>query len=157
MTLQKQDENIRPIHSGEIWSHCFVNLTVNVTSVHNEEVKLFSSTYDNFIQTTGIRDGVSHCAKILVYFNDNLDTSDPNVLDVIIKIEMSNSFNTTDRARQRIARRDNGPETWRPPLVSRCDNCDEHPSVTDVLNTSSVTTTLNAEAWCSSLAIHPVR
>jgi hypothetical protein len=26
--------------------------------------KIFTSTYDNFIQTAGIRDGASHCAKI---------------------------------------------------------------------------------------------
>jgi hypothetical protein len=46
---------------------------------------------------------------------------------------MSNSFNTTDRARQRIARRDNGPETWRPlqvwqrPLTLNCDIRDNWP------------------------------
>jgi hypothetical protein len=31
-------------------------------------------------------------------FYDNLDTSDPNDPDVIIKIDVSNAFNTTDRA-----------------------------------------------------------
>jgi len=30
---------------------------------------------------------VSHCEKILVFFYDNLDTSDPNDPDVIIKID----------------------------------------------------------------------
>jgi hypothetical protein len=30
-------------------------------------------------------------------FYDNLDTSDPNDPDVIIKIDISNPFNTTDR------------------------------------------------------------
>ena len=55
---------------------CTVGL-VNVTSVRNEETKLFTSTYDNFIQTAGIRDGVSHCEKILSVFHDNLDSSDP--------------------------------------------------------------------------------
>jgi hypothetical protein len=39
-----------------------------------------------------------HCAKILACFYDNLDTSDPNDPDVIIKIDISNGFNTTDRA-----------------------------------------------------------
>ena len=51
--------------------------------VRNEEAKLFTSTYDNFIQTTGIRDGVSHCAKILSIFYDSLDTSDLNDPEVI--------------------------------------------------------------------------
>ena len=59
---------------------------------------LFTSSFDNFIQTAGIRDGASHCAKILSVFYDNLDTSDPNDPDVIIKIDVSNAFNTTDRA-----------------------------------------------------------
>jgi hypothetical protein len=37
-----------------------------------------------------------HCAKILSGFYDNLDTtSDP---EVIIKIDISNAFNTTCRA-----------------------------------------------------------
>ena len=57
--------------------------------------KIFTSTYDNFIQTTGIRDGVSHYTKILPVFYDNLDTSDPNDPEVIIKIDISDVFNTT--------------------------------------------------------------
>jgi hypothetical protein len=66
--------------------------------VRNEAAKLFTSTYDNFIQTAGIRDGASHCAKILSVFYDNLDTaSDPNDPEVIIKIDISNAFNTTCR------------------------------------------------------------
>ncbi len=31
---------------------------VNATPIRNEAAKLFTSTYDNFIQTAGIRDGV---------------------------------------------------------------------------------------------------
>ena len=67
-------------------------------AVRKEVAKLFTSTYDNFIQTAGIRDGASHCAKILSVFYDNLDISDPNDPDVIIKIDVSNAFNITDRA-----------------------------------------------------------
>ena len=60
MDLQKQDGGIRPILCGEIWSRCFASLAVNATPVHNEVLKLFTSTYDNFIQTEGIRDDASH-------------------------------------------------------------------------------------------------
>jgi hypothetical protein len=74
----------------------FTSLSVKTTPIHNEESKLFTSTYDNFIQTGGIRDGDSHCVKILVCFDDKLDTSDPNDPDVIVKIDISNVFNTTD-------------------------------------------------------------
>jgi hypothetical protein len=35
--------------------------------------------------------------KILSVYYDNLDTSDPDDPDVIIKIDVSNEFNTTDR------------------------------------------------------------
>jgi hypothetical protein len=97
MALQKQDGGIRPILCGEIWRRCFASLAVNATPVRNEAAKLFSSTY-NFIQTAGIRDGISHCAKILSGFYDNLDTSDPNDPDVIIKIGMSTAFDTACRA-----------------------------------------------------------
>jgi hypothetical protein len=96
---------------GEVWRRCFASLAANTTPVRNEAAKLFTSTYDNFIQTAGIRDGVSHCAKILSVFYDNLNTSDPNDPDlahglerekeawtVIIKIYISNAFNTTNRA-----------------------------------------------------------
>ncbi len=69
-----------------------------ISLIRNEAAKLFTSTYDNFIQTAGIRHGASHCAKILSCFYDNLDVSDPNHPDVIIKIDISNAFNTTDRA-----------------------------------------------------------
>ncbi len=57
---------------------------------------LFTS-YDNFIQTTGIRDDVSYCAKILTCFYDNLDISDPTDPEVTIQIDVSNSFNSTNR------------------------------------------------------------
>jgi hypothetical protein len=73
MTLQKQDGGIRPILCGEIWCHCFTSLVVNSVPVRNETVKIFTSTYDNFLQTSGIRDGVSHSAKILSTFYDSLD------------------------------------------------------------------------------------
>ena len=36
--------------------------------------------------------------KILSVFYDNLDTSDPNDPEVVIKIDISNVFNTTCRA-----------------------------------------------------------
>ncbi len=81
--------------SVEIWRRCFASLAVNATPIRNEAAKLFTSSY---IQTSGIRDGASHCAKILSVFYDNLDISDPNDPDVIIKIDVSNAFNTTDRA-----------------------------------------------------------
>ena len=68
MALQKQDGGIRPILCGEIWRRCFASLAVNSAPVRNEAAKLFTSTYDNFIQTAGIRDGASHCAKILSIF-----------------------------------------------------------------------------------------
>ena len=93
MTLQQQDGDSHPIPYGEVWRHCFTSLVVH----RKEVVKLFTSTYDNFIQTSGIRDGVSYWSKILSVFYDNLNTVDPNDPDVIIKIDISNSFNTTNR------------------------------------------------------------
>jgi hypothetical protein len=98
MALQKQDGGIRPILCGEFWRRCFASLAVNATRVRNEAAKFFTLTYAIFIQTAGIRDGASHCARILSVFHDNLDTSDPNDSDVIITIDVSNAFNTTDRA-----------------------------------------------------------
>ena len=40
----------------------------------------------------------SHSEKILSVFYDSLDTSDPNDPEVIIKIEISNAFNSLCRA-----------------------------------------------------------
>jgi len=60
MALQKQDGGICPILCGEIWRRSFASLALNATPVRNEAAKLFTSTYDNFIQTAGIRDGASH-------------------------------------------------------------------------------------------------
>ncbi len=85
MALQKTDGGIRPILCGDVWRRCFASLAVNATLIRNEAAKLFSSSYDNFIQTAGIRDGASHCAKILTCFYDNLDVSDPTDPEVIIK------------------------------------------------------------------------
>ena len=94
MALQKQDGGIRPILCGETWRRSFASLAVHATPVRSDAAKLFTSTY-NFIQIAGMRDGASHCAKILSVFYDNLDTSDPNDPEVIIKIDISNAFNTT--------------------------------------------------------------
>ena len=52
-----------------------------------------------FMQTAGIRDGASHCAKMLSVFYDSLNTSDPTDPEVMIKIDISNAFNTACRAR----------------------------------------------------------
>jgi hypothetical protein len=97
MALEKQDGGIRPILCSEIWRRYFASLAVNATPIRNEVAKFFTSTYNNFIQTAGIRDGASHCVKILSVFYDNLDAMDPDDPDVIIKIDVSNAFNTTDR------------------------------------------------------------
>ncbi len=77
MAFQKPDGDIRPILCGEVWRRCFSSLAVNTTPIHNEVAKLFNSSYENFIQTTGIRDDDSHCTKILTCFYDNLNVSDP--------------------------------------------------------------------------------
>jgi hypothetical protein len=97
MALQKQDRGIHLILCGEIWRRCFARLAVNATPVRNDAAKPFASTYDNFIQTAGIRNGASHCAKILSLFYDKLDISDPHDPEVIIKIDISNVFNSTCR------------------------------------------------------------
>jgi hypothetical protein len=54
--------------SGEIWRRCFTSLTVNVKAFRHQSAKVFTSTYDTFIQTAGIRDGASHCDTILSVF-----------------------------------------------------------------------------------------
>jgi hypothetical protein len=71
--MQKQDGGIHPILCGEIWRRCFASLAVNATPIRNEAAKFFTSTYDNFIQTAGIRDGASYCAKVLSVLYDSLE------------------------------------------------------------------------------------
>ena len=66
MVLQKQDGGVRPILFGQIWCRCFASLAVNATPVRNEEATLFTSTYDNFVQTTGIREGNARFVDLLV-------------------------------------------------------------------------------------------
>ena len=53
---------------------------------------VFYFLHKNFLQTAGLQDGASHCAKILsaMYAVLNSDPSDP---DVIIKLDISNAFN----------------------------------------------------------------
>jgi hypothetical protein len=80
MVLMKPDGGIRPILCGEVWRRCFTNLVVNDTTIRNEETRLFTSSYDKFIQTGGLRDDTSHCDKILTCFYDNLDVSDRTCL-----------------------------------------------------------------------------
>ena len=44
------------------------------------------------MQTAGLRDGASHCAKILSSMYDSLN-SDPNDPDVLVKLDIKNAFN----------------------------------------------------------------
>jgi len=55
MALQKPYGGIHPILCGEVWRRCFASLAVNATPIHTEATKLFTSSYDNFIQTAGIK------------------------------------------------------------------------------------------------------
>ena len=50
-------------------------------------VRIFTSTYENFLQTAGLQDGASHCAKILsaMYAALNSDPSDPDVIILFLK------------------------------------------------------------------------
>ena len=52
--------------------------------------------YIQHLQTAGLQDGASHCAKILsaMYASLHTDPSDP---DVIIKLDISNAFNVLCR------------------------------------------------------------
>jgi hypothetical protein len=57
------------------WRSGVAALPVAANAVRNNAARIFTSRYDNFIQTEGIRDGASHCAKLLSVSYDTLDTS----------------------------------------------------------------------------------
>ncbi len=66
LALQKSQaagEGLRSILCGETWRRCFASLAAD--AVRNDAAEIFTSTYEIFIQTAGIRDGASHCAKLL--------------------------------------------------------------------------------------------
>ena len=60
-------------------------------------IKIFASTYDNFIQTAGIRDGASTAPSFSQGFMIIL-TPPMLLTHVIIKIDISNAFHTVCRA-----------------------------------------------------------
>ena len=59
----KDGEGIRPIICGGSWRRCLASLAAN--AVRGPISRIFASTYENFLQTAGLQDGASHCAKIL--------------------------------------------------------------------------------------------
>ena len=65
--MQKQDGGIRPILCGEVWRRCFASLAANATPIRNEADKLFTFTYDNFMQTAGIGMGTRIARKYYQY------------------------------------------------------------------------------------------
>jgi hypothetical protein len=66
MALQKQDGGLGRILCGEIWRRCFASLAVTMMRRLSAMRRLsLLLLMDNFIQAAGIRDGASHCAKIL--------------------------------------------------------------------------------------------
>ena len=74
---------IHPILCGDAWRWCFASLAAN--AAQGSVANIFTSTYDNFIQFAGLKDGPSHCAKLLTIMYHNLD-SDAQDTDVIIKL-----------------------------------------------------------------------
>jgi hypothetical protein len=90
----KDGGGIRPIICGESWRRCFASLAAN--AVRGPISRIFTSTYEYLLQTAGLQDGASHCAKILssMYAALNSDPSDP---DVIIKLDIPNAFNVLCR------------------------------------------------------------
>jgi hypothetical protein len=85
---------LQPIICGERWRRCLAKLAA--AAVRGPISKIFTSTYENFLQTAGLQDGASHCAKILSAMYDSLN-SDPSDPDVIIKLDISNAFNVLCR------------------------------------------------------------
>jgi hypothetical protein len=91
---------LRQPRCGESWRRCCASLAAN--AVRGPISRIFTSTYEFFLQTAGLQNGDSHCAKILSSMEDltltpltesaalNSDPSDP---DVIIKLDISNAFN----------------------------------------------------------------
>jgi hypothetical protein len=67
MALQKQDGGLRPILWGDLASLLHQSRR-KCNSIPQSGGQVFTSTYDNFIQTAGIRDGASHCDTILSVF-----------------------------------------------------------------------------------------
>ena len=90
LALQKPGGGLRPILCGESWRRCFASLAAH--AVRAPVSNIFTSTYNNFMQTAGLRDGASHCAKILSSMYDSLN-SDPNDPDVLVKLDIKNAFN----------------------------------------------------------------
>ena len=60
---------------GGSWRRCFASLYAN--AVRGPISRIFTSTYENFLQTAGLQDGASHCAKILSAMYASLN-SDPS-------------------------------------------------------------------------------
>jgi hypothetical protein len=50
---------LRPIIFGENWRRCLANLAA--AAVRGPIPKIFTSTYENFLQTAGLQDVASHC------------------------------------------------------------------------------------------------
>ncbi len=88
----KDRGGVRPIIYDESWRHCFASLADN--AVRGPISRIFTSKYEFFLQTAGLQDGASHCAKILSSMYAAL-SSDPSDPDEIIKLDLdiSNAFN----------------------------------------------------------------
>jgi hypothetical protein len=64
LTLEKPSKDgggVRPIICGESWRRCFASLAAN--AVWGPISRIFTSTYENFIQAAGLQDIVSPWAK----------------------------------------------------------------------------------------------
>jgi hypothetical protein len=77
LALQKPMVAFAPSSSGRSG---VAALPVAANAVRNDAARMLTSRYDTLIQTAGIRDGASHCAKLLSVFYDTLDTSDVHIL-----------------------------------------------------------------------------
>jgi hypothetical protein len=97
MALQKQGGGLGSILCGEIWRRCFASLAVHATPVRYQAAKILTSTYETSFKRQ-VSWMVLHTAPKFSRFFMTLETSDVTDAEVIIKIDISNAFNTACRA-----------------------------------------------------------
>ena len=98
IALEKLNNSVRPIVIGSTWRRAPASLSV--AEVNSDVANFLMSTYDNFLQFAGQKDGATRCAQVTQLLAADWDVhAEENPL-VVMQLDIINAFCSVSRQAQ---------------------------------------------------------
>jgi len=88
--IENPNNSIRPLFIGSTWRRAPASLSV--TKVNSDVASFLMSTYDNFLQFAGQKDGTSRCPQVTQLLASDWDVHNVDDPLVIMQLDIINAF-----------------------------------------------------------------